>query len=86
MTKPKSKSGLAAPTGYASWMSYTDAQLTTRDLTIRQAARKANISCTLGFENVWLNDVKTKYGEARQIIGAKLLSMGFKPVRGPIEA
>lgn len=68
--------------GYASWKSYTDAQLTTHGLTVRQAARKANINCTLGLAHVWLDDVQTEYGEAREIIGTKLLSMGFKPNRG----
>lgn len=76
--KPKSR----IVSGYASWMHYSDAQLTTRGLTIRQAADRAGIRCTLGFENVYLNDVRTKYRDAREIIGQKLLALGFKPVRG----
>lgn len=51
---------------------YTENQKMTSGMSVRQAAHKAGIRCTLGFEYVYLNDKKTKYGDAREIIGKKL--------------
>jgi hypothetical protein len=77
---------LAPATCYASWYHWTDAQLTTLEMTIRQAANKAGMACKLGFENVWLNGEPIKYGQAREIIGSKLLLLGYKPIRKSNEA
>lgn len=51
---------------------YTEAQKLTAEMSVRQAAQKAGMRCTLGLEFIYLNDKKTKYGDAREIIGKTL--------------
>ena len=62
--------------GYASWHHYSEAELTTKDMTVSQAARKANMACTIGFYRVWIDGKPMTGKAARAVVGKKLLTMG----------
>jgi hypothetical protein len=66
-------------TGFCNWHTWTEAQKVTLPMKLRQAARRANMQCVLGFTKVWLNGEPVNYRDARQVIGERLLAMGLKP-------
>lgn len=63
--------------GYCSWSTWNQAKFATLGMTIRQAASKAGMRATLCLEHVYLDEVKVRYGEAREIIGTRLINRGF---------
>ena len=67
--------------GYSSAHKWTPAQLTTNGVTLREAAQKAGIHITFGFEKTWLDDAPFARGTVREAIGQRLLRLGFKPVK-----
>lgn len=55
--------------------------MVTFDMTLKEACNRTGVTLVVGFERLYLDGVPTKRGDWREIIGAKLMTRGFKPVR-----